>query len=114
MAKESLKTSSVGTRLNMTSSSHRPLFAGVLALLVAAPLAHAQYIPAYPGAYVNNPYRGPGGALAGQAELVSSVGKLNIDQEKARVEREAANQAKLDTQKKSFDQMLYERSLLPT
>jgi hypothetical protein len=82
------------------------------ALFVAAPAAQAQYYPGVP--YVNNPYRGPGGMLAGQAQLVESVGKLNIDQEKSRVEREKANQAKLETQKQSFDQMLYERSLKPT
>src|SRR6185369_6105287 len=46
--------------------------------------------------------------------LVDSVGQLNINNEKARIDREKANQAKLDTQKQAFDQMLYERSLKPT
>jgi hypothetical protein len=90
----------------------RVLLAAAMSVLAPLPAAHAQFYPAYPGVY--NPYAGAGGMLAGQAQLVESVGKLNIDQEKSRIEREKANQAKLDTQKKAFDQMLYERSLQPT
>lgn len=88
------------------------LFAG----LAFASAAQAQF---WPGGYgwrggFGNPYGGAGGVVAANAQLVQSVGQLNIDQEKARVEREKANQAKLATQKDAFDQMLYERSLKPT
>lgn len=84
--------------------------------LVTVSTAQAQW---YGGGYGYSPYgvgpyAGPGGVIAGQAALVDSVGQLNINNEKARVERQKAEQAKLDTQKQAFDQMLYERSLKPT
>lgn len=81
------------------------------AMFALTPAAHGQYYPPY---YGGTSYLGAGGALAGQAQLVSAVGQLNIDQEKSRIEREKANQEKIVTQKAAFDQMLYERSLKPT
>lgn len=89
-----------------------------LVLLWSPALGNAQYryvrpIP-YPYPPVYQPYGGAGGYLAGGAEVVNAYGKLGINQEKARIAREKANQAKLDTQKQAFDQMLYERSLRPT
>jgi hypothetical protein len=86
--------------------------AGLLGVVPEA--APAQWVP--PAGY--NPWVNPwgwnGGQIAGQAQMINAVGQLNMDNEKARIEREKANQAKLDTQKQAFDQMLYERSLKPT
>ncbi len=97
----------------MTPSILRLLFVGLPMIFALLPAARGQYYPPYgPGVY--NPYGGAGGTLAGQAQVIGATGQLAIDQEKARVEREQANQAKLTTQKKAFDQMLYERSLKPT
>jgi hypothetical protein len=88
-----------------------------LACLWLPALAAAQYRP-YPTPYpyppVYSPYGGAGGYLAGGAEVMNAYGQLGISQEQARIEREKANQAKLDTQKQAFDQMLYEKSLRPT
>lgn len=95
---------------------HRLLL--TLLALSSASSAHAQYWNGgrwgWGGGGWGSPYGGPGGVVAAQAQMVNAVGQLNIDQEKARVEREQANQAKLQTQRKAFDQMLYERSLQPT
>lgn len=86
------------------------------ALLAAALLSlsglqgQAQYpYPPYP--VVN---RGPGAVLSGQADVINATGDLFVQQEQARIQREAANQAKLDTKKKSFDLRLYENALTPT
>src|SRR5712692_5168908 len=83
-------------------------FAAVVGLLALAPAANAQY------PYPYNPYnpyagRGPGynyGAAAqGQAAVMQASGQVTIDNENARILREQANQAKLDTKRKAFDQM---------
>lgn len=53
---------------------------------------------------------GPGYALMGTASVIDATGDLYVKQEQARVTREKANQAKLDTKRKAFDQMLYEKA----
>lgn len=69
------------------------------------------YYPGFPGGY----YPGRvGGAYHGQADLVRAQGELTIQTEQARIEREKANQAKLDTKRKAFDQMMYEKANTPT
>ena len=69
------------------------------------------YYPGYPGGF----YPGPvGGAYYGQADLVRASGELTIMLEQARIEREKANQAKLETKRKAFDQMMYEKANTPT
>jgi hypothetical protein len=102
-------------------------FAMVLvAAAIAAPLCEAQYYPrpGYP-AVPYNPYvpgyyppNGPGynaGAyLNGSADVMRSYGDVITKQEEARILREKANQAKLDTRKQAFDQMLYEKANTPT
>lgn len=55
-----------------------------------------------------------GGQLFGTADVIRATGELNINQEKARIEREKANQAKYDTRKKALDQMNYEKANTPT
>lgn len=90
-----------------------PIALALLVLPIAAGSASAQYWPGWGGGW-GSPYGGPGGVVAAQAEMVKAAGQLNIDQEQARIDREKANQAKLQTQRQAFDQMLYERSLKPT
>src|SRR5262249_36727935 len=55
-----------------------------------------------------------GNQLMGQAAVISASGDLITAQEQARILREQANQAKLDTRKQAFDLMLYERAMTPT
>lgn len=66
----------------------------------------AGFYPGYGGFYP-----GPvGGAYYGQAALVSATGELMVQREQAYQEREKANQAKLETKKKSFEEMMYEKA----
>ncbi len=92
----------------MFTSLHR---SGVAALLLgwAAPRADAQYYP--PGAGYGSvlPGVGRGATLSGSANVMSAYGQLGLQQEQARIEREKANQAKLDTNKKTLDMRNYER-----
>jgi hypothetical protein len=71
----------------------------------------------YPYPYPYPPYTGgfgPGNTLAGQAQVMQATGDLYVKQEQARQQREAANQAKIDTKRKAFDEAMYEKSLTPT
>src|ERR1035438_2135639 len=45
---------------------------------------------------------------------MQAYGQVINDQEQARVTREQANQAKLDTKKQAFDLMMYEKANTPT
>ncbi|MCI0380746.1 MAG: hypothetical protein L0215_24445 [Gemmataceae bacterium] len=95
----------------MSAVTRLSLVAG-FSLVALTPLS-GQY-PGYPYPYPPTyPGFGPGGYLQGQASVINASGDLMVKQEQARVEREKANQAKLDTQKKSFDQRLYEKMLTP-
>jgi hypothetical protein len=86
--------------------------------LAMAPYVAAQYPPPYPvyPGYAPPGYGGfgPGNTLYGAANVISSSGQLFINQEQARVEREKANQAKIDTKRKTFDEMMYEKANTPT
>jgi hypothetical protein len=106
---------------------NRLILCSLLGAVVAAfpSSAVAQYYPrpaypTYPNPYANpyNPYYAPGtrygNALSGAADLTRAQGQSWQDQEQARILREQANQAKLDTRKKAFDQMLYEKANTPT
>jgi hypothetical protein len=48
--------------------------------------------------------------LQGQASVISATGDLMIQREQAYQEREKANQEKLVTKKKSFEEMMYEKA----
>jgi len=52
---------------------------------------------------------GPGNVLQGKASVMDAQGNLMLQQEQARIIREQANQAKLDTKKKTLDWQNYER-----
>src|SRR4051794_6744860 len=96
-------------------TTRRLLLACLLGGLLTPGAGRAQsYLPYGPYAPYGNQYRGAGGQLHGYSDMLNAVGNLTIDQEKARVERETANQAKLDTRKKALDQMLYEKAYTPT
>lgn len=93
------------------------LILGFFFIGASAPPAHAQYRPGfypYPGygsPSVGN--LGPGYALQGSADVIGATGDLYVKQEQARVEREKANQAKLDTKRKAFDETMYEKANTP-
>lgn len=55
-----------------------------------------------------------GGSLYGSAELARSYGNVITSQEQARIMREQAMQAKIDTQRKKFDFDLYKAANTPT
>jgi hypothetical protein len=91
--------------------------AAALVVPLAAGPASAQfapYNPYYPGGWRGGWGWGAGSALQGQAEVIRSIGDLTIDQEKARIVREKANQAKLETQRAALNEMLYEKAMTPT
>src|SRR4051794_38399794 len=72
----------------------------------------------YPNPYVNpyNPYYsgGVGNALHGAADLTRAQGDVLSQTESARLLREQSTQMKIDTKKKAFDEMLYEKANTPT
>lgn len=81
-------------------------------------IASGPALAQYPYNPYFNPYYNPnnttGAALSGAADVARSYGDVINAQEKARIEREKANQAKLDTKKQAFDLMLYEKANTPT
>ena len=93
----------------------RTLLAAGLGLLTLTSSAAAQY---YPPVY--NPYAGVGrgynygAAASGAADLTRAQGQVAIDNENARIQREKANQAKLDTKRQAFDEMNYEKANTPS
>lgn len=98
----------------------RSLLTAVLVLIGSMTMpdsARAQY---YPNPY--NPYYprgagpgiGQGAALSGSADVSRAYGDVIVQQENARVLREKANQAKIDTKRRAFDEMMYEKANTPT
>lgn len=87
----------------------------VLALsLWQARSAHAQPypppVPPYPYPYpIYQSGFGPGAVLQGTASVIDAQGNLMLQQEQARIEREKALQAKLETKRKTLDWENYER-----
>jgi hypothetical protein len=102
----------------MFSRRHVFALAAFLVLLATAGPAVAQFNPYAPGYYPPPaPYVsgwGPGGVLAGQAQVMQAAGQLGIDQEKARIERQKYYQEKLVTKKAAFDLAAYEKANTPT
>ena len=79
---------------------------------VGVPAAHGQYPPGYANPYY--PQGSPGyNYLNGQADVVRAQGDLANANEQARILREKANQAKIDTKRKAFDEMMYEKAKTP-
>ena len=71
------------------------------------------YAPYYPNPYA--PYMGGvGGALMGTADVLRAYGSVINSQEQARITRELALQARLDTKKKKFDLEMYIKANTPT
>ncbi|MBI3410275.1 MAG: hypothetical protein HY040_18195 [Planctomycetes bacterium] len=87
---------------------------GALALVLAPSAAWAQYPPPYNPYYPVQTYGPIGNQLMGQASVISATGGLYKDQEQARILRQQADQAKIETKKKSFDEMMYEKAMTPT
>ena len=64
--------------------------------------------------YPNGPGYNAGAYLNGSAQVMQASGNVMIQQEQARVEREKANQAKIDTKRRAFDEMMYEKANTPS
>src|SRR3954470_8617379 len=88
--------------------------------LTFAPQAAAQYVarPYGYNPYYQNPYYPPGGGagnyLSGAADYNRSQGDVAIQFENAKQINEQTKQMKLDTKKKAFDEMMYEKANTPT
>jgi hypothetical protein len=75
------------------------------------------YRPPYPVNPYNpylNPYNTYGNAVQGAATMVDAYSNVPVQQQQARLLYEQANQSRLDTKKKAFDQMLYENAHTPS
>lgn len=83
----------------------------VLFLLESACQAQYPYPPNPYGGF--NPGR-YGGMLYGTAAVTSAQGDVMVQAEQARIAREQANQAKLVTKRKAFDEAMYEKANTPT
>jgi hypothetical protein len=55
-----------------------------------------------------------GGYMRGYADVIGATTQGLIDEQQARVVREQANQAKIDTRRRQYDEWLYERNTMPT
>lgn len=98
---------------------------GLMASVAIPASAHGQFVNPYiarPGmgfggwgsVYPNGPGFNAGAALAGSADVTRAYGDVVVSQESARILAEQAKQAKIETKKKAFDQMLYEKANTPT
>jgi hypothetical protein len=100
--------------------TQRGVFVVLALLLWQAPRVDAQqtlpnpfpptpYPYPYPYPYWDQGGFGPGNVLRGAATVMDAQGNLMLQQEQARILREQANQAKLDTKRKTLDWLNYER-----
>src|SRR5262249_46436712 len=64
--------------------------------------------------YYNYPYYPYGGYLSGAADIMKAYGTVITSQEQARLMREAAKQARLETEKKRFDLERYIKENTPS
>jgi hypothetical protein len=88
------------------------LLSALFAITGDAPV-HGQYYPVY--GYGNGGIYGrTGGALYGASQVQNAYGNVIVQQEQARIQREVANQAKVDTKRKAFDEMNYKRANTPS
>src|SRR5262249_53393997 len=86
----------------------------LLSITIPVSAARAQYPPPV---YVNPyyPQGSPGyNYLNGQADVMRAQGDLYNATEKAHIEREKVKQARIDTKRKAFDEMMYEKANTPT
>jgi hypothetical protein len=74
---------------------------------------YSPYNP-YVNPYATSPGIGHGVSLMGSADVMRSYGTVITKQEEARILREKANQAKLDTRKQAFDLEMYIKANTPT
>jgi hypothetical protein len=74
------------------------------------------YVSPYDQAYANPyySYADPGSVLRGAADIMRAYGTVITSQEQARIIREQARQAKLETIKKKFDLDMYIKANTPT
>jgi len=87
----------------------RSLLAVAIVRAWQAPRLEAQPPPyPYPYPYGHGGF-GPGNVLQGQAQVMDAQGNLMLQQEQALIVREQALQAKLDTKRKTLDELNYER-----
>jgi hypothetical protein len=91
-------------------------YGGTAALTSATGLpTTADYSSGYGG---SNPYSGgydpSGGFMRGVADVVNSQGQFLIQEQQAKMTREKAKQASIDTRRRLFDEIMYERQHTPS
>jgi hypothetical protein len=69
------------------------------------------YPPYYPPYGYSDPWSG---YLRGGADIINAQGKLQIQFQQAKMYKEQAEQAKIDTRRKLFDEIMYERAHTPS
>lgn len=82
----------------------------------------ALYNPGYMAGPYNNPYYNPylpyynplGGALMGVADVTNANAQYQVTIQQARMVQQQANQAAIETRRRMFDQIRYERMSMPT
>jgi hypothetical protein len=99
------------------------LLLAAAALVGIASQASAQYYPRpgvrptpypiYPSPYYD-PNTARGNALQGQAAVIQASGNVAVQDQQAWLMKTQVDQAKIDTKKKAFDQMMYEKANTPT
>jgi hypothetical protein len=100
----------------------RSLLVSACLVTLASGLASAQVVRPYGPYNPYNPYspynpygpNNPGNALSGAADLTNAQGNYTNQIEQARITREQALQAKIDTKRKAFDEMNYEKANTPS
>jgi hypothetical protein len=91
------------------------LLSGCLLLsLAAAASAQYPYPYPYPGGGVYAPYAGPGGYLAGQAQVINAYGGFQQQQQEAQITNQKALQEQINTKKMELDWKQYEAAKTPT
>jgi hypothetical protein len=88
------------------SANPRNFAGGFVPPVFATPFVPTNYFNVIPDPY--------SGYLFGGADLIRAQGDLQIQLQQAKITRQQAEQARLDTRRKAFDQYLYERAERPT
>lgn len=83
-------------------------------LLTGISQVTAQYPYPYPYPSVYAPYAGPGGAMAGQAQVIGAYGNFQSQQQQAQITHQQALQEQVKTEKMQFDWKKYEAANTPT
>lgn len=89
------------------------LLLGIIPLTLSTAQAQAQYSP-WVNPYAGGWWYGGQSYMSGVADVYRAQGQFLIDKQSAWLRREQVRQARIDTQRRIFDEAMYERSMTPT